>query len=229
MPRRRSRVRAPFPAPFFISENIMPDLLYLASSSQGRHELLTSADISFIVIDHTSDEGIPFNGQDIESYVQEIASHKMLCAALPTRQLVERDYCFVLAADTLTYEPLSKTVFGKPRDRNDAKRMLTSQRCGPVLVSTGCCLEKKIWNGSLWKTDCQKIWATSAEVGFYIPEEECDLYLDKMPSALKSCGAGIIEGFGFNFCKFTRGSYTTIKGLPIFELRQALKELGFLF
>jgi predicted house-cleaning NTP pyrophosphatase (Maf/HAM1 superfamily) len=42
-----------------------------------------------------------------------------------------------------------------------------------------------------------------------------------------SCGAGRIEDFGENFLKSVNGSYTTILGLPMFELRRALKEIGF--
>ncbi len=207
----------------------MPDLLYIASSSVGRRELLASSGIPFITIGHGSDEQLPFNGQALDDYVQEIASHKMMHAQLPSKQSVEQDYCFVLTADTLTYDPESKTVLGKPCNRDHAKMMLTKQHRGPVVVSTGCHLEKKTWNGSTWETCLKSIWATSALVEFYIAEEECDLYLNKVPSAMQSCGAGIIEGFGFNFCKAINGSYTTIKGLPIFELRQALIRFGFLF
>ena len=43
------------------------------------------------------------------------------------------------------------------------------------------------------------------------------------------CGAGVIEGIGQAFLKNINGSYTAVIGLPLFELRQALKKIGFKF
>jgi len=43
------------------------------------------------------------------------------------------------------------------------------------------------------------------------------------------CGAGMVEGFGASFLKSINGSYSAVIGLPLFELRDALKKLDFKF
>ena len=44
---------------------------------------------------------------------------------------------------------------------------------------------------------------------------------------MQASNAIAIEGCGGQFLQWVRGSYTTIVGLPMFELREALEEIGF--
>jgi predicted house-cleaning NTP pyrophosphatase (Maf/HAM1 superfamily) len=56
-----------------------------------------------------------------------------------------------------------------------------------------------------------------------------DRYFEKTPFFLNISAGCAVEGFGQSFLKSVNGSYTGILGLPLFELRQALKTLGFKF
>ena len=205
------------------------NILYLASQSQTRKKLLTLADIPFCTIAHKSSEcGIDLT-HSFEEYVLAIAKHKMEEVNLqdPTIDPQKTPTIFVLTADTLIRTCASKQILGKPTDLEDAKRMLRIIQEESVDVATGCCLEKKSFVASAWKTIAHKYWVTAATCDFYVDEESLDLYFKKMPQALYGCGAGIVEDFGYNFLKSVNGSFTTILGLPLFELRMALKELGF--
>jgi septum formation protein len=69
---------------------------------------------------------------------------------------------------------------------------------------------------------------------FEVPHELIDWYLEKLDildglSYTNVSGAMAIEGVGSQFVKSIDGSYTAIVGLPLFELRQALTELGFVY
>lgn len=197
---------------------------------------MKEACIPFQVLTHTSDEEVAKEGVDFFGYVLAIAQHKMRALELPTSFChpglssgSSHNYLFVLTADTLVRTVHSNQIFGKPSDERDARRMLRILRDEPAEVATGCCLEKKIWNGAAWQTHDARLWTISAVVEFFIDEDSVDEYFKKMPQAFQSSGTAIIEGFGQNFFKSIQGSYTATKGLPIFELRQTLKTLGFRF
>ena len=101
--------------------------------------------------------------------------------------------------------------------------MLRKER---IELVTGCCLEKKEYK-TTWETTTQEHWVSPATLEFCVDEELVDLYLEKVPQALYACGAGVVEGFGMNFFKHMSGSFSAIIGLPLFELRQRLKKVGF--
>lgn len=200
-------------------------VLYLASQSQSRKKLLTLAQIPFVVIEHKSDEcGIEIT-EDFEKYVMAIAKHKMEQVVIPKE--IKEKIIFVLSADTLIRTAKTKVMLGKPENKKDAERMISLLRNEPAELITACCLDKKEnFNGS-WKTIVEKHWTTPATLTFSIEPEMVDKYFEEEPGALKACGAGVVEGFGLNFLKSMTGSFTSVLGLPLFELRQALKELGF--
>ncbi|MBX9831221.1 Maf family protein [Candidatus Babeliales bacterium] len=204
------------------------DRLYLASQSFSRRQLLDYSGIDYQTIEHTSDECVVPREHDFHGYVMSIAQHKMDAIVLPS---IEQDdnVCFVLTADSLVFTPQSRHILGKPEDLADAKRMLALMREEPVEVVTACCLHKKVVRAGRWEIDQEISWTTSAVIEFYVDQDLEDWYFEKMPRALQACGAGIIEGFGDNFLKSVNGSYSAVKGLPLFELRQALKKIGFRF
>lgn len=201
------------------------DILYLGSQSKIRQRLLKTAGIKFKVLQHQSDEcGVELE-KDFGKYVLGIAKHKMESLSLPKVEDCKKNTIFVLTADTLT--KVDRHILGKPEDIDDARRMLKLMFNKSTEVLTGVCLEKKVWNDGKWTTDVVKLWVSNAIIEFWVDEENYDNYFKKLPEAMLSCGAGRIEEFGQNFLKSVNGSYTTILGLPMFELRQVLKEIGF--
>ena len=204
----------------------MKHTLYIGSQSPSRQNLLKQADIPFKVLSHDSDECVVRGNSSFDDYVLAIAREKMVHVQLPTREEAGTDEIFVLTADSLSMTQGTKEVLGKPEDRDDAVRMLRLHREQPTIVTTACVLEKKVWDGG-WKTEVKKEWCVSSNIEFIVDEEYIDSYLEKLPMALYACGAGIIEGYGHNFVKSITGSFSAVLGLPMYELRQVLRELEF--
>ncbi len=206
------------------------DILYLGSQSQPRQNLLKLADIKFKVLEHKSAESVVEPSDDFEKYVIAIACDKMQHLQFPEVSQIKEKRIFVLTADTLIKTVRTNQILGKPRDLEHAKEMLRILRDQPIDVFTGCCLQLMKQSGRThWEIEKRQCWATGAQVEFSIDEESFDFYFGKEPWALHACGGGVIEGVGQAFLKSINGSYTSVLGLPLFELRQGLKRLGFKF
>jgi septum formation protein len=205
------------------------DVVYLGSQSQSRQALLREAGFVFEMLGHMSNEDIERGTLSFSEYVMKIAQHKMANVILPTPSEKTRDYLFVVTADTLVRVPQQNSEFGKPKNLDDAKRMLRFIRQEPVEVVTGCCIEKKVLVNGMWVTDQTVSWSQTAVVEFIVEDRWFDWYFEHMPQALHSSGAGIIEGFGQIFFKSISGSHSAVCGLPLFQVRQALEQFGFRF
>jgi septum formation protein len=198
-------------------------LLYLASSSPSRKKLLEDAKIPFTVITQTADESHCEWALPLDILVTKIAHYKMEHVHLPAGK-VEGEICFVLTADTLSQDS-NGVIQKKPIDRADAKYKIQGARNGASL-STAFCLEKNIWHDGRWHMTDRIDNVVSAKYRFIIPDTLIDYYLDNS-IGLKTAGAIAVEDFGLQFLESIEGSYSTIIGLPLFELRVALTELGF--
>lgn len=147
---------------------------------------------------------------------------------LPTAQYLD-EKIYLITADTLIGIPNSTTLFGKPKDRNDAKQMLTQIGAQPVSIQTGCTIAVKQWDGITWNTIQQKTITVGALVEFVVPVDQMENYFTHEPNALNACGASVVDSFGQCFFASMNGSYSAILGLPLFEVRKILHEFGFKF
>jgi septum formation protein len=206
------------------------DCLYLGSQSQSRQQLLKEACIPFVLVEHGSDEGVSSDGLSFDDYVCAIARDKMKHLILPSPQNIKRDYLYILTADTLVRTINTNKILGKPKDKEDARAMIRLVSTGPVDVVTGCCVRKYTLDENReWVQKHQALWTTRATAEFYVPDEEIDMLISCVPGALKASGACVIEGFGQRYFKRMDGSYTTIIGLPLFEICEILRSWGFVF
>ncbi len=203
------------------------NILYLGSQSASRQKLLRDAGIEFQVVPQNSDEQVDARELDFFGHVLAIAQHKMQHILLPLPQDVGQDFLFVLTADSLVRTVHSNEVFGKPRDYEHAKQMLRTMYGHQIEVATGCCVEKRRWDGHHWAVESYKHWVTDALVEFWVAEHELDDYCNRHPQVLTSAGAGILEGSGQVYFKSLHGSYTAALGLPLYQVQQALHDLGF--
>ena len=198
--------------------------LLLASQSPVRQQLLKEAHIPFAVIAQDADES-RYKNSDVAALVTEIALAKMEQAQVPTGKEVG-ELCWVLTADSLVQSGTG-TIFGKPASHNDAITMLKELRKLPCKVATGFCCERKRWDGTRWVAEQTHLQSVAAEVCVEISDAWIPIYLQKHPYALQTAGVLVVEGYGAQFVKTIQGSYTTILGLPLYELRLALETLGF--
>ncbi len=197
------------------------NILYLGSTSQSRQMLLCEAKIAFTLVEQSADESQCDWGLSLQQVVENIALYKMEHVVLPEAQ--EGAICFVLTADTLT-ENSAGELEGKPTDRADAVKKLTSARNG-VRTGTAFCLDRRVYKDNTWTVDVRIRQFVEATYCFTVPDNAIDFYLDNVP--VVGSGAIAIEGFGNQFLKSINGSYSAVVGLPMYELREALTKLNF--
>ncbi len=180
--------------------------LILASRSPRRSELLTQANIPFVCepsdIEEVMDESLP-----LELRIQDLAYQK----ALPIFAL-HKD-AVVLGADSIVY--IDNEVMGKPKDKEDAYRMLRKLSGRKHQVTTGVAIvssEKVV-----------KFHQTSDVYFYELNEEEIDDYINSLEWQGKA-GGYAIQGYACRFIKSISGDYSNIVGLPIAMVYQALKE-----
>ncbi len=200
----------------------MKNILYLASKSFSRKELLRKAGIPFVVINQDADESQCDWNLQMQKVVESIAVHKMNHVVMPA--VTEGAIAFVLTADTLCVDATG-AISGKPANIADAIEKIKAARGGVNFCGTAFCLERKLFKDGKWITDKQVVKFVHAEYYFEVPDECIKDYI-KHSGALEAAGAITIED-GPQFLKSVAGSYSAIVGLPMYELWQALTELGF--
>lgn len=200
----------------------MKNILYLASKSPSRKALLEKAGIDFKILEQDADESQCDWGMPLQKVVESIAEHKMKHVIMP--QGAQGQIAFVLTADTLGIDTTG-TITGKPADMTDAIAKIKAAQNGMNRCGTAFCLEKKVFDAGKWKTEKKIMGYAQASYEFDVPDTLIEDYI-KRSGALEGAGAIKIEG-GPQFLKSVNGSYTAIIGLPMYELWQALTELGF--
>ena len=200
----------------------MKNILLLGSKSASRKFLLKEATIPFKIVDQQADESACDWGLPLRQLVEQIALYKMDHVILPAGK--EGDICFVLTADTLSQDK-DGTIQGKPVDEQDAIAKIKSARDGARLC-TSFCLDKKVFQSGAWQVKQRIQRAVHADYVFAIPDEWIKRYMQHSP-ALNVSHAIAVEEYGAQFLQSVHGSYTAIIGLPMFELRQALEQIGF--
>lgn len=200
----------------------MKQVLLLASQSATRKDLLSQIHMHFKVIEQNADErSIDWN-LPLEELVMRIAALKMEKVQMP--EMPENSIAFVLTADTLCQDIMGVN-HGKPDDYQDAVAKIKALRAGSI-IATGFCIEKRELKAGLWHTIERKISVVTAQCMFMVPDNWIERYIANSP-ALEVAGAIAIEGYGLQFLHSVEGSYTAILGLPLYEVRAALEELGF--
>lgn len=200
----------------------MKHILYLASKSISRQQLLKEAKIPFKLLSQSADEQACDWGLPLDKLVASIALHKMNQVLLPVGK--QQEIIFVLTADTLSQDK-DGAIQGKPKDKKDAIAKIKKARHGTRLC-TAFYLDKKQFRQGKWHLLERVHQVIAAEYHFVVPDAWIDRYLQNTIS-LEVSNAIAIEVYGTQFLKEVRGSYSTIVGLPMFEVREALEKLGF--
>lgn len=191
--------------------------LLLASGSPRRRDMIRDLGLKFQAHGLDVDESIQ-RGESATDYVRRVTLEKVAAGAeLVLDQGLAVDG--VLAADTAVV--LEGAVLGKPGDRQDASRMIRALSGCTHQVMTSYALIRLNDSHMLQRTVSTDVTfreASSDEVEGYVATGEGD---DK-------AGAYAIQGVGAFLVSRISGSYSNVVGLPLCELVQDLKELGFL-
>lgn len=186
-------------------------MLYLASQSPRRRQLLEQLGLSFEVMEIA----VPESRAAAESagdYVRRVARDKAMAglAAVPAAPGT-----VVLGADTEVV--LDDQVFGKPADAAAAAAMLRrlSGRTHEVISA---------------------VWAVTAEgqrhalclsrVRFAELDDSAIARYIATGEPFGKAGAYAIQGRGAAFVAHLEGSYSAVMGLPVFETARLLADLG---
>ena len=121
----------------------------------------------------------------------------------------------VIGADTVVC--VDHEILGKPKDREDARRMLEKLSGSTHQVIGGVALlskEKRI------------VFSCVTTVHFYeLSEEQILAYIDSN-EPMDKAGAYGIQGLGKQFVEGIEGDYFNVVGLPVSRVLRALKEFG---
>lgn len=186
-------------------------LIYLASQSPRRAQLLRQLGLHFEIIEVNIDESLRA-AEAVEAYVTRLACAK---AEAALTKLGGRTPHPILAADTAVV--LDQAVFGKPRDRRHALEMLMrlSGRSHQVLSTV-----------AVYAADGLRTALSLSRVTFRaIRSTEAAAYWDSGEPADKA-GGYAIQGLGAMFVERLEGSYSGVMGLPLYETAQLLRAAG---
>lgn len=182
-------------------------MLILASRSPRRKELLSIITEDFRIIpavgEECADRSLP-----PDRYVCELARHKAqeIAAQYPGD--------IVIGADTVV--AACGEILGKPRDEDDAKRMLRLLSGTEHHVYTGVCIISEGKNN---------IFAEDTKVRFFVlSEKEIDDYIST-GEPFDKAGAYGIQGIGALLVSGITGDYYNVMGLPVGRLARELKNM----
>ena len=186
-------------------------VLYLASKSPRRAELLARLGVDFGVLDlDIPEQRQP--GEPAIDYVRRVAREKAGAGLL---KVMATPGAVVLGADTEVI--LQDEVFGKPADEAEAAAMLrrlsgrTHQAVSAVsVVSAGREAQ------ALVVTDVTFADLDEADIAAYVASGE----------AMGKAGAYGIQGRAEQFVTRLAGSYSAVMGLPLHETAKLLRGFG---
>ncbi len=190
-------------------KNIQKLNFILASSSNRRIELLRSLELYFEIIPSKVKENYNIVGSSKK--IAEINSYNKAYS-------ISQKYKDRLVAGFDTIVVIKNKILGKPKDRDDAYKMLKMLSGNKHLVITGFSivnLEKEI---KITKSVSTEVWfknLDSDEINWYLSTEE----------PYDKAGAYAIQGKGAFMVKKINGSYTNVVGLPLTEFIETLKGL----
>lgn len=186
-------------------------LLYLASASPRRRELLLQIGVAHRRIDAPIDESV-LPGEMPAAYVERLARAK---AAAGLAALGQGDACCVLGADTAVV--LDGRILGKPESRADGLAMLAalSGRAHEVLTAVA------VADGARCRAQ-----VVSSRVHFrpIAPAEQQAYWNTGEPQ--DKAGGYAIQGLAAIFVDRLEGSYSAVVGLPLAETAALLGEFG---
>lgn len=180
--------------------------IILASASPRRKELLGMICPSFEVVVSTVEEILPSGiaAQDAPEYLARLKA----CDVAK-----QHPDALVIGADTSVL--IENEILGKPKDADDAKRMLRLLSGAQHQVITGCCL---CMGGRVHS------FSQTTAVQFYpLSDREIDHYIAS-GEPFDKAGAYGIQQKGCVLVEGIQGDYFNVVGLPVAKLAREIKD-----
>ncbi|MBP6124086.1 MULTISPECIES: Maf family protein [Providencia] len=182
-------------------------LIYLASGSPRRRELVQLLDYTFEILRPEVEEKWQ-QGETPQAYVQRLARDKSLAGVAIAPE--DRP---VLGADTIVV--LNNQILEKPHDIEHAEKILGSLSGTTHQVMTAIALSNRhLTLNSLIVTDVTFRELSLSEIQDYIRSGE----------PMDKAGAYGIQGIGGRFIRKINGSYHAVVGLPLVETDELIQQ-----
>lgn len=199
--------------------HLLPPLVYLASQSPRRSQLLEQLGVRHTLLLPGADEDaealeIVLPDEAPTDYVQRVTRLK-LDAALQRRIARGLPDAPVLCADTTV--ALGRSILGKPRDAADAARMLArlSGRTHRVLTAVALGQGARVVQ-ALSVSQVRLSAMDARDIETYVASGE----------PMGKAGAYAVQGLAAAYIARISGSYSGIMGLPLFETARALRQFA---
>ena len=180
--------------------------MILASSSPRRKEICELLGLDFTVIPAE-------NEIEIDKSIDPMEAVKLVALSKAEDVFSKHNNDIVIGSDTAVY--CDNEFLGKPKDKDDAKRMLKMLSGKKHYVFTGVAVKSKEKTVSF----CEK-----AEVHFQkLTDEEIEWYVSTLEPYDKA-GAYAVQGLSARFIEKINGDFYTVMGLPCHKLYEVLKE-----
>lgn len=196
------------------------DFIYLASQSPRRRQLLEQLGVrhELLLPDANEDSEaleLVLPNEAPTAYVKRVTQLK-LDAALLRMKRRSLPVAPVLCSDTTV--ALGRTIYGKPQDAADARRMLAELSGHSHRVLTAVVLgTARKRQQALCESRVTFAPMSSRQIQTYVASDE----------PLGKAGAYAVQGKAAAFISHMSGSYSGIMGLPMFETAQLLRSFGF--
>ncbi len=193
-----------------IFKNLKNKKIILASQSPRRHHLLKSIGLDFDILSGLdTDESFP-DDMPIDKVPVYLAKKKAA-----TYQSFIDEKTILITADTIV--SINNSILNKPKDYEDAAKMLKILSGNKHTVITGVCINTK---------DNQKCFNAYTDVYFdKLEPDEIEYYIKKFEPFDKAGAYGIQEWIGYIGIKKIEGSYFNVMGLPVQKLYEELKTI----
>ena len=186
-------------------------MLYLASQSPRRRQLLGQLGVAFRLLDIDVEE-VRGPGEAATDYVRRVVREKAGAGLL---ELVAVPNAVVLGADTEVV--LDGEVFGKPRDEAHAAEMLRRLSGRSHEVVTAVSLVSAGREGQVVSSSQVRVAAMSdADIARYLASGEWE----------GKAGAYAIQGRFEAYIEHLSGSFSGVMGLPLHDTAKLLREFG---
>lgn len=184
--------------------------IVLASQSPRRLELLRSLDLDVRVVPSTYHEP---DKPELTPRELAISHAREKCREVAAAQ---ESGAIVIAADTVV--DVDGVAYNKPRDENDARRMLRDLSGRTHVVHTAIAMNAR---GDLHE-HCE-----STRVTFFdLSDEEIERYV-RSGEPMDKAGAYGIQGYAATLVRGIEGDFYTVMGFPVARFARMLAQLGF--
>ena len=198
---------------------IVNNFVYLASQSPRRSQLLAQIGVRHELLLPGDDEDaesleVMLKNEAPASYVKRVTQLKLDAAVLRLKRRGLAPAPIVCSDTTVA---LGRTVYGKPKDANEAARMLAELAGKTHRVLTAVAIgtsRKRVQAMSESRVTFAPLSASQIKV--YVASGE----------PMGKAGAYAVQGRAAAFIAHISGSYSGIMGLPLFETHHLLNAFG---